>query len=86
MDWRINPDRGCAYEDPELFFPDPRATWQAEAAKAVCLDCPVQQQCLDFALATRAEGVWGGTSDAERKELVEQTRRPTNMVWRAGAA
>ncbi len=35
-----------------------------------CARCPVRQECLDFALADESiVGLWGGTSDAERREL-----------------
>jgi WhiB family transcriptional regulator, redox-sensing transcriptional regulator len=40
-----------------------------EAAKAVCAGCPVRQPCLDFAVATNQPGVWGGTSDRERRQM-----------------
>jgi len=49
----------CHTGDPDLFFaerPD-----ELERAKALCVDCPIRQQCLDAAL-DRGEpwGVWGG--------------------------
>lgn len=53
------PELPCQVDDGQLWFaehPD-----DVEAAKAACLDCPLQQQCLEGALE-RAEpwGVWGG--------------------------
>jgi WhiB family redox-sensing transcriptional regulator len=52
-------DLPCHRSDPDLFFaerPD-----ELEQAKALCIDCPIRQQCLAAALE-RAEpwGVWGG--------------------------
>ena len=49
----------CRVYDPELWFAESPA--DVEAAKALCLDCPVRSLCLDGALA-RSEpwGVWGG--------------------------
>jgi WhiB family redox-sensing transcriptional regulator len=40
-------------------------------AKAICHRCLVQEQCLSFALAQPASlhGIWGGTSQRERREL-----------------
>jgi WhiB family redox-sensing transcriptional regulator len=36
----------------------------------VCRACEVQGYCLEFALATNQEaGVWGGTSEEERRKL-----------------
>jgi len=41
---------------------------EVAAAKEVCAACLVRRQCLQFALATRqAHGVWGGTTEEERR-------------------
>jgi WhiB family transcriptional regulator, redox-sensing transcriptional regulator len=69
----------CRDEDPELFFPigstGPAAV-QVEAAKAVCLSCPVRLDCLEWALATAQDaGVWGGLSEEERRALRRARRR-----------
>lgn len=49
----------CHTSDPELFFGE--TPHDVEVAKAMCLGCPVRQQCLAGA-RDRAEpwGVWGG--------------------------
>jgi WhiB family redox-sensing transcriptional regulator len=63
----------CRDTDPELFFPigtTGAALVQIEHARAVCRQCPVQADCLDFALSTNQDsGVWGGTSEEERRIL-----------------
>ena len=47
-----------------------------ELAKAICATCPVQQECLDFALKTRQEfGIWGGTTEDERRALARAARK-----------
>lgn len=44
---------------PDLFFAE--APSDIEAAKALCVDCPVREQCLAGALERREpHGVWGG--------------------------
>jgi len=57
--------------DPDLFFPIAAATSpvvrQVEAAKAVCGRCAVRANCLSYALETMPEGIWGGTTDQERR-------------------
>jgi WhiB family redox-sensing transcriptional regulator len=70
-DWRDL--AACIGQDPELFFPigthglDRR---QTEAAKAVCAQCPVSSECLDWALRTgQAAGIWGGATEDERRAL-----------------
>ncbi|TWD25250.1 transcription factor WhiB [Streptomyces sp. T12] len=69
--WRHS--AACRTEDPELFFPigtSGPALMQTEQAKAVCRRCPVQEQCLEWALETgQSIGVWGGTSETERRAL-----------------
>lgn len=41
-----------------------------EQAKKFCDECPVIEQCLDEALANKEkEGIWGGTTENERKRL-----------------
>ncbi|MFE9923185.1 WhiB family transcriptional regulator [Streptomyces sp. NPDC005774] len=70
-DWRTR--AACRDEDPDLFFPigtSGPALLQTEQAKGVCRRCPVQQHCLDWALDTgQSLGVWGGTSETERRAL-----------------
>ncbi|RCV50496.1 WhiB family transcriptional regulator [Marinitenerispora sediminis] len=46
-------------QEPDLFFAEAPA--DVEAAKALCTDCPVREQCLTDALERREPwGVWGG--------------------------
>ncbi|MEX2291699.1 MAG: WhiB family transcriptional regulator [Mycobacteriales bacterium] len=83
MDWRH--EALCRDEDPELFFPigttGPAAT-QVEQAKVVCRRCPAVEPCLIWALETGQDaGVWGGTSEDERRAL---TRRGARAGVRAG--
>ena len=49
----------CWSEDPDLFFAESPA--DVEAAKALCVGCPLRTRCLSEALARREPwGVWGG--------------------------
>ncbi|MEV4432935.1 WhiB family transcriptional regulator [Streptomyces sp. NPDC049555] len=83
MNWRQYAK--CRHEDPDLFFPIGRsgpALAQAEDAKSVCRTCPVQEQCLRWAMETGQEyGVWGGTSEDDRRAL----RRARQRRQRAAA-
>ena len=75
--WRH--DASCRSVDPDLFFPvgtTGMAVEQIESAKAVCDECPVSGPCLEFALSTNQDsGVWGGTSEEERRTLRRQWLR-----------
>jgi WhiB family redox-sensing transcriptional regulator len=76
-DWRDM--AACRNEDPDLFFPigtSGPSLLQTEQAKAVCRRCPVREQCLRWALETRdCLGVWGGTSENERRALRRRRQR-----------
>jgi WhiB family redox-sensing transcriptional regulator len=50
------------------FFPERGVS--AEPAKAVCAGCLVREECLEYALALGEKfGIWGGTSERERRAL-----------------
>lgn len=71
MDWRHR--AACIGIDPELWFPvgtGGPALLQTQEAKAVCARCPVNAECLDWALEMGvSDGVWGGLSENERRVL-----------------
>ncbi len=69
--WRAG--ASCRGTSPELFFPvgtTGLAVDQIAEAKDVCMSCPSQVPCLEFALLTNQDsGVWGATSEEERRTL-----------------
>ncbi len=73
-EWRRN--AACRDTDPDLFFPvgtTGPAIEQIDSAKAVCRRCDAQAACLEYALATNQDsGIWGGTSEEERRGLRKQ--------------
>jgi WhiB family redox-sensing transcriptional regulator len=49
-----------------------------EEAKRICRGCPVQIQCLAWALASGVtDGVWGGTTPDERRVIRSLSRKMT---------
>ena len=68
-------DANCRNVDPAVFFASEDENRTArrdreQAAKRLCLHCPVQTACRRHAVSTReAYGVWGGTSETERRYL-----------------
>ena len=69
----------CSTADPELFFPissSGPAAHQAKWAKVICARCEIRRACLDYALnAGSIQGVWGGTTERERRLLRQRGRR-----------
>lgn len=61
-------DAVCAQTDPEAFFPEMGGS--TREAKAICVTCPVIDECLEYALVHDERfGVWGGASPPERRRL-----------------
>ena len=47
--------------------------WREAKAKAICEQCAVVGRCLEFAVARREpHGIWGGTSETERRVLIDR--------------
>ena len=64
QDWRAL--AVCAQTDPNLWF-SPGAVEHKEA-KRICRECPVQRQCLKYAMEAPVDhGVWGGLTERERR-------------------
>ena len=50
-------------------------------AKQVCRSCEVAAECLQYALATDERfGIWGGTSERERRRLKRQPREAGDIA------
>ena len=63
----------CRGIDPAEFFPSDGTG--VDKARRLCEQCTVKAACLDYALEHRIEhGVWGGTSERERRRI-QRSRR-----------
>src|SRR5690606_19101133 len=63
----------CREVSPGTFFPSDGVG--VELARRICADCPVKEPCLEYALAERIDhGVWGGTSERERRRILRRRR------------
>jgi WhiB family redox-sensing transcriptional regulator len=80
-DWRE--EAACRDADPDLFFPEGTGKYalrQADQAKQVCRSCPVAEPCLSFAMRLGLpSGIWGGASEAERRDLHRRVRMNTML-------
>jgi WhiB family redox-sensing transcriptional regulator len=72
--WTWRQEAACRDFETDIFFPD--SDEQAAPALAVCASCPVREQCLDFALTTnQSDGIWGGTTETERRRIRRRRRQ-----------
>lgn len=68
-DWRK--EAACRGQDPNLYVPEKKSSRDTtHYDKTTCNACPVQSQCLDYALSNRAKkGLWGGTTPKQREKM-----------------
>ena len=89
-------DPACAQTDPELFFPQEgfdsagrniSKYINLSAAKNICNSCPLKLPCLEYALRNVEIGIWGGTTEEQRKLMRKGTgkraiyKSPAPEVW-----
>ena len=66
-------EAACRGRDANLFHPTGRedAIERALAtARTICRRCDVQAECLAFALNGRESGIWAGTSERQRRNIL----------------
>ena len=60
----------CVSADPEAFFPERGSDAKhTAAARKVCSTCPYIGVCREWAIENNEIGVWGGTTEIERKRI-----------------
>jgi WhiB family redox-sensing transcriptional regulator len=79
----VNVTPPCAESDPDAFFPMEAESGEGvgrryeneRGAKAVCAECPVRIDCLQYALENNTAGIWGGLTERERRRLRKSKTR-----------
>lgn len=61
----------CATVDPEAFFPEKGVGGHraVKIAKDICKKCPYIEKCLQWAIDNSESGIWGGTTERERRTM-----------------
>jgi len=77
--WGWQFDAACRGEDSSLFFAPNYFEKRGEKegreakAKALCVRCPVREECLEYALQIgESHGIWGGLNELERRQLLRE--------------
>lgn len=70
-DWVV--EASCRGLDREIFFSEPLGFTKA---MAVCVGCPVREQCLAYAMRMETQescraGIWGGTTPRMRRDIAQ---------------
>lgn len=75
LDFRF--EAQCGDENPDMFF-EYKSKGSSSLirtniefqAKQICARCPVNLECLEYALRTDQQyGIWGGKNEKERRQL-----------------
>ncbi len=72
----------CRSTDAVHFFaplgePREQRARREHAARALCRRCPVEDDCLQYALRVQEPyGIWGGRTELERRRLLRQRHLP----------
>lgn len=71
--------------DPNIWFPVDGVG--VDRARRLCSACPVEADCLDYALTNRiTHGVWGGESERSRRRLLIEVHGLTHLSPNQGVA
>jgi WhiB family redox-sensing transcriptional regulator len=60
-------DRSCIDVDASVFYPRQRTRGAVDYAKQVCDRCPITNECREYARIHDLDGIWGGTTEVERR-------------------
>jgi WhiB family redox-sensing transcriptional regulator len=64
-------DAACRGRGAEVFYPD--RSMSHAPAKAICAECPVRPQCLEYTMERNEKhGIWAGLNERERRRLRKQ--------------
>lgn len=70
---RILFEGACLGVDPDIFFPEtdgkklPKEV--VKLATDICNGCPVEAECLEWAIENESHGIWGGKTSTERNKI-----------------
>ena len=74
-------EAACKGMDTRIFFPGSEGEHSNFDAMAICSGCPVQAECLEAGL-WEAQGVWGMTSERQRRKIRKGRRDlEAPIVW-----
>lgn len=79
FDFSWQDEARCKGRSSTVFYPQ-RGVPTA-SARALCKECPVKRECLEYALAADERfGIWGGLSERERRKLQRERKRAAAAV------
>jgi WhiB family redox-sensing transcriptional regulator len=74
MDNQWMDDAVCRQVGVQEFFPDKGESAKVRIAKKICSACPVVAECMAFGI-NEPFGIWGGTTEVERRKIRKLQRK-----------
>lgn len=71
LKWMLRGYCSVMQANPDIFYEE----GNEETAKAFCFQCPVINTCYEWAMKNDEEGVWGGTSEGDRRAVLRGGQR-----------
>lgn len=60
----------CKTVGTEFFYPDEEGEYHyLLQVRKICDGCPVKTECLEWGLKHESQGIWGGKTPIQRKQL-----------------
>ena len=73
--WQFE-EPSCAEVGGDFWFPEKNGiAIELQIAKKICASCTHKTECLEWALANEDFGIWGGTTNIERRRIKRMRRR-----------
>ena len=87
--WQFE-DPACRDLDTEIFFPDiyPKGQYTPYAMRMIrelCNSCVHKQACIAWAVKHEAHGVWGGTTEYDRRRIRKELNIPFDSLEKYSA-
>lgn len=60
----------CKDLSPDIFFPNNYNDSSIKEAKQICSSCPVKVECFQDAVSNNVYGIWAGTTEHQRRNIV----------------
>lgn len=60
----------CRNLSSDIFFPNNYNDSSLEKARQICSNCPVKIQCFQDAISNNVYGIWAGTTEYQRRNIV----------------
>lgn len=82
QEWRLKAIcRGKPYFFPRDHKRRPADLDALDKARALCRECPVRRECLEYALVNNLRyGIWGGYTHRERLKILRERKRARRLV------